>query len=64
MHARLGEVDFFWHDATGAFGYCIEVIAAGPGLDAFFDTVPAVPAAGMGATRSAASDERSLVQNQ
>jgi Glyoxalase/Bleomycin resistance protein/Dioxygenase superfamily len=39
MHARLGEVEFFWHDATEAFGYCIEVITAGPGLDAFFDTV-------------------------
>ena len=41
MHARLGEVEFFWHDATEAFGYCIEVITAGPGLDAFFDTVAA-----------------------
>ena len=39
MHARLGEVEFFWHDATDAFGYCIEVITAGPGLDAFFDTI-------------------------
>jgi hypothetical protein len=39
MHARLGEVEFFWHDATEAFGYCLEVITAGPGLDAFFDTV-------------------------
>jgi methylmalonyl-CoA/ethylmalonyl-CoA epimerase len=39
MHARLGEVEFFWHDATEVFGYCIEVITAGPGLDAFFDTV-------------------------
>jgi hypothetical protein len=39
MHARLGEVEFFWHDATAAFGCCIEVITAGPGLDAFFDTV-------------------------
>jgi hypothetical protein len=39
MHARIGEVEFFWHDATEAFGYCIEVITAGPGLDAFFDTV-------------------------
>jgi len=39
MHARLGEVEFFWHDATEAFGYCIEVITAGPGIDAFFDTI-------------------------
>jgi catechol 2,3-dioxygenase-like lactoylglutathione lyase family enzyme len=39
MHARLGDVEFFWHDATEAFGYCIEIITAGPGLDAFFDTV-------------------------
>ncbi len=39
MRARLGEVEFFWHDATEAFGYCIEVISAGPGLDAFFGTV-------------------------
>jgi len=39
MHARLGEVEFFWHDATEAFGYCIEVITAGAGLDAFFETV-------------------------
>jgi hypothetical protein len=39
MHARLGAVEFFWHDTTEAFGYCIEVITAGPGLDAFFDTV-------------------------
>jgi hypothetical protein len=41
MHARIGEVEFFWHDATRAFGYCIEVITAGPGLDAFFETVAA-----------------------
>ena len=41
MHARLGEVEFFWHDATETFGYCIEVITAAPGLDAFFDTVAA-----------------------
>lgn len=41
MHARLGEVQFFWHDATAAFGYCLEVIGAGPGLDAFFGTVAA-----------------------
>ena len=39
MHAHLGALDFFWHDATEAFGYCLEVITAGPGLDAFFDTV-------------------------
>jgi hypothetical protein len=39
MYARLGEFEFFWHDATEAFGYCIEVITAGPGLDAFWDTV-------------------------
>jgi hypothetical protein len=39
MHARLGDVDFFWHDATDAFGYCIEVIGAAPALDAFFGTV-------------------------
>jgi methylmalonyl-CoA/ethylmalonyl-CoA epimerase len=39
MHARLGEFEFFWHDATEAFGYCIEVITAGPELDAFWDTV-------------------------
>ena len=39
MYARLGEVEFFWHDACDAFGYCIEVITAGPGLDAFFHTV-------------------------
>jgi hypothetical protein len=41
MHARLGGVEFFWHDATEGFGYCIEVITAGPGLDAFFGTVAA-----------------------
>lgn len=41
MHARIGEVEFFWHDATQAFGYCIEVITAGQGLDAFFGTVAA-----------------------
>jgi hypothetical protein len=39
MYARLGEFEFFWHDATEAFGYCIEVITAGPELDAFWDTV-------------------------
>lgn len=31
MHARLGDAQFFWHDATEAFGYCIELITAGPG---------------------------------
>jgi catechol 2,3-dioxygenase-like lactoylglutathione lyase family enzyme len=39
MHARIGETEFFWHNATEAFGYCIEVITAGPGFDAFWDTV-------------------------
>ncbi len=39
MHARLGEVEFFWHDATEAFGHCIEVITASPALDAFFETI-------------------------
>jgi methylmalonyl-CoA/ethylmalonyl-CoA epimerase len=39
MHSRLGEFEFFWHDATDAFGYCIEVITAGPELDAFWNTV-------------------------
>lgn len=39
MHARLGEFEFFWHDARQAFGYCIEVITAGPELDAFWSTV-------------------------
>jgi methylmalonyl-CoA/ethylmalonyl-CoA epimerase len=39
MHARLGELEFFWHDASEVFGYCIEVVTALPGLDAFFDTV-------------------------
>lgn len=38
-YARLGEFEFFWHDATERFGYCIEVITAGPELDAFWDTV-------------------------
>lgn len=37
MHARIGEVEFFWHDAIETFGFCIEVITAGPGLNAFFD---------------------------
>jgi hypothetical protein len=39
MYARLGEFEFFWHDATEVFGYSIEVITAGPRLDAFWDTV-------------------------
>jgi hypothetical protein len=39
MHARLGEVEFYWHDATKSLGYCIEVITAAPGLDAFFGMV-------------------------
>ena len=39
MYARLGELEFFWHDARKAFGYCIEVITAGQRLDAFWDTV-------------------------
>lgn len=41
MRARLGEVEFFWHDAAEAFGYCVEVIGAAPGLHAFFSTVAA-----------------------
>lgn len=39
LYARLGELEFFWHDATEAFGHAIEVITAAPGLDAFWDTV-------------------------
>jgi hypothetical protein len=39
LYARIGEIEFFWHDATEAFGYAIEVIAAGPGFDGFWDTV-------------------------
>jgi len=39
MHARLEATEFFWHDATEKFGYCIEIITAGPELDAFFDTI-------------------------
>jgi catechol 2,3-dioxygenase-like lactoylglutathione lyase family enzyme len=39
LHARLGAVEFFWHDATDAFGYCIEIVTARPELDAFFDTI-------------------------
>src|SRR5947209_3045558 len=41
MRARLGTVDFFWHDAIEKFGYCIELITAGAELDAFFDTIAA-----------------------
>ena len=36
---RLGELEFFWHDATEAFGFSIEVIGAGPALDGFFDDI-------------------------
>jgi methylmalonyl-CoA/ethylmalonyl-CoA epimerase len=39
MHARLGEAEFFWHDATEAFGYCIEVITATPEFNAFWARV-------------------------
>ncbi len=39
MYARLGEFEFFWHDATAPFGFCIEIITAGPELDAFWATV-------------------------
>jgi hypothetical protein len=39
MHARLGEIEFFWHDAIETHGYCIEVITAAPALDTFFATV-------------------------
>jgi catechol 2,3-dioxygenase-like lactoylglutathione lyase family enzyme len=39
MYARLGDVEFFWHDAIEAFGYCIEVVAARPALDDFFAMV-------------------------
>jgi catechol 2,3-dioxygenase-like lactoylglutathione lyase family enzyme len=41
LYARLGEVEFFLHDATEAFGYCIEVITAKPELDAFWETIAA-----------------------
>ena len=41
MYSRLGEFEFFWHDATDAFGYCIEVLTAAPEVDAFWDTVSA-----------------------
>jgi methylmalonyl-CoA/ethylmalonyl-CoA epimerase len=44
MHARLGAVDFFWHDATEKFGYCIEIITAGPELDAFFESIASAAA--------------------
>ena len=39
MHARLGAVEFFWHDARKELGYCVEICAARPELAAFFDTV-------------------------
>jgi catechol 2,3-dioxygenase-like lactoylglutathione lyase family enzyme len=39
VHARLGELEFFWHDTTAAFGYALEVITAAPAFDAFWDTV-------------------------
>ena len=39
MYARLGQVEFFWHDTTHAFGCCIEIVTAGPGLDDFFATI-------------------------
>lgn len=39
VHSRIGELEFFWHDATEAFGYCIEVITAAPAFDAFWATV-------------------------
>lgn len=39
LHARLGAVEFFWHDATESFGYCIEVITAAAELEAFFETI-------------------------
>jgi hypothetical protein len=39
LYSRLGGFEFFWHDATEAFGYGIEVITAGPELDAFWGTV-------------------------
>ena len=41
MYSRLGEFEFLWHDATETFGFCIEVITAGPELDAFWDTIAA-----------------------
>lgn len=41
VHSRLGAVDFFWHDATEALGYSIEVITAAPEFDAFWDAVAA-----------------------
>jgi catechol 2,3-dioxygenase-like lactoylglutathione lyase family enzyme len=39
MHDRIGEIEFFWHDATEAFGCCIEIITAAAPLDSFFETV-------------------------
>ena len=39
LYTRLGDTEFFWHDATEAFGYTIEVISAGPRFDAFWDAV-------------------------
>lgn len=41
LYARFGELEFFWHDATEAFGYSIEVITAAPALAGLFDTVAA-----------------------
>lgn len=41
LYARVGELEFFWHDATEAFGYSIEVITAGPMLNDLFDMVAA-----------------------
>jgi hypothetical protein len=41
MHTRLGDSEFFWHDATETFGYSIEVVTAGPALDGFFGIVAA-----------------------
>ncbi len=41
MHTRLGDSEFFWHDATETFGYSIEVVMSGPALAGFFGTVAA-----------------------
>jgi len=41
LYTRLGELEFFWHDATEAFGYSIEVITAGTALDGFSGMVAA-----------------------
>ena len=41
LYTRLGELEFFWHDATKALGYSIEVITSGPALERFWDTVAA-----------------------